>query len=331
MKNILKNVFVIIGTIIGAGFASGKEVYIFFSKYGFNGLIGILISTGIFFIVIWKVLEVSKKQNIKNYNEIKMNSQIKHIMTIFLLTTFYIMIAGFSAFINQEFDISIIIGSIIIASMCYITFTKGVDGIVKVNTVLIPVLIIVLIHTCYKNVDSEVVKILFETSNKSSGTIQSVSWIISCLQYVGYNSIILIPILLNLKKEKSKYSNMLVSLISSIIFGVMAVGIHILLLKSSQSQLQLEIPIIGLISNYGKIYKYIFQIIIVIAIYTSAISAGYGFIKSISNGEKYIKIICMSSIFISFIGFTYLVQILYPVFGILGLIQIYFITSKYNN
>lgn len=32
MKNSLKVVFVIIGTLIGAGFASGKEVYIFLTN-----------------------------------------------------------------------------------------------------------------------------------------------------------------------------------------------------------------------------------------------------------------------------------------------------------
>lgn len=36
LKNIYKITFVIIGTIIGAGFASGQEIYTFFNKYGFN-------------------------------------------------------------------------------------------------------------------------------------------------------------------------------------------------------------------------------------------------------------------------------------------------------
>ena len=56
MKNSLKVVFVIIGTLIGAGFASGKEVYIFFNKYGSLGLLGVVLS-GIFIsIVIYKGL-----------------------------------------------------------------------------------------------------------------------------------------------------------------------------------------------------------------------------------------------------------------------------------
>ena len=44
MKNILKICFVIIGTIIGAGFASGKEIYTFFNIYKVEGLIGLIIS-----------------------------------------------------------------------------------------------------------------------------------------------------------------------------------------------------------------------------------------------------------------------------------------------
>lgn len=34
LKNIYKTTFVIIGTIIGAGFASGQEIYLFFNRYG---------------------------------------------------------------------------------------------------------------------------------------------------------------------------------------------------------------------------------------------------------------------------------------------------------
>ena len=43
MKNILKIVFVIIATLIGAGFASGKEIYSFFFIYGIKGILGIFI------------------------------------------------------------------------------------------------------------------------------------------------------------------------------------------------------------------------------------------------------------------------------------------------
>lgn len=44
MKDNIKVIFTIIGTVIGAGFASGQEIYSFFNKYNENGLIGLILS-----------------------------------------------------------------------------------------------------------------------------------------------------------------------------------------------------------------------------------------------------------------------------------------------
>ena len=56
MKNIFKVVFVIIGTLIGAGFASGQEMYLFFFSYGMKGLIGIVVSCTLMGLIIYKAL-----------------------------------------------------------------------------------------------------------------------------------------------------------------------------------------------------------------------------------------------------------------------------------
>ena len=34
---------VIIGALIGAGFASGQEIYLFFYRYGLSGILGIIL------------------------------------------------------------------------------------------------------------------------------------------------------------------------------------------------------------------------------------------------------------------------------------------------
>ena len=43
IKSISKIIFVVIGALIGAGFASGQEIYVFFYSYGIKGFIGIII------------------------------------------------------------------------------------------------------------------------------------------------------------------------------------------------------------------------------------------------------------------------------------------------
>lgn len=46
-KAALQIAFTYIGTVVGAGFASGKEIVEFFVQYGSQGLVGILLATGL--------------------------------------------------------------------------------------------------------------------------------------------------------------------------------------------------------------------------------------------------------------------------------------------
>ena len=56
----LKAICTLIGTFIGAGFASGKEIYLFFFKYNIYGILGIVISVMFMGFIIYKTLNISK-------------------------------------------------------------------------------------------------------------------------------------------------------------------------------------------------------------------------------------------------------------------------------
>lgn len=151
--NILKVVFVIMGTLIGAGFASGQEVYTFFFTFGIKGLFGIIISSSIIGIIIYKTIKIVKKTNIQNYkgflDVLIKNEKVKEItnvvVNIFILASFYIMIAGFGAYLEQEINLNSIIGSGILALLCIIILRTNIKGFVKINQILIPILIFIVI------------------------------------------------------------------------------------------------------------------------------------------------------------------------------------------
>ena len=69
MRDILKTIFVIIGTMIGAGFASGQEIYLFFNRYGTMGILGLIISCALTGIIIYKVFQIVKNKKIHTYSE----------------------------------------------------------------------------------------------------------------------------------------------------------------------------------------------------------------------------------------------------------------------
>mgnify|MGYP007102037769 CR=1 FL=1 len=56
MKKIIKCLMIIIGTLIGAGFASGKEIATFFNRFSDQGLAGVILASSLFGILVAIVL-----------------------------------------------------------------------------------------------------------------------------------------------------------------------------------------------------------------------------------------------------------------------------------
>lgn len=60
---------VYVGTVVGAGFATGKEIVEFFTRYGFYGFIGILIAGYIFIFTGTKIMLISARIRASSYEE----------------------------------------------------------------------------------------------------------------------------------------------------------------------------------------------------------------------------------------------------------------------
>ena len=338
MRNILKVVFVIIGTLIGAGFASGQEVYLFFFSYGIKGLIGVIISSILMGIVIYQTLKLLDKYDIKTYKDFldiiitskKMNKSfnikdiINYIINIFILITFFIMITGFGAYFEQELGINSIIGSSILALASFVIFLTSVKGVVKANEILVPILIIFLVVIGIINLGE--INIL-KLDNYIITTNQS-NYILSAILYCSYNSILLIPVLITLKEYlKNKKQIFFISTISTIITIVLSVIIFLLLVRVDVDVANLEMPVVYVVSNMFEFLRVVYGFIILSSIFTTAISLGTSFLQNVSKNKKsytqFAAIMCITSVLISKIGFSNLINLLYPIFGYLGLIQIW--------
>ncbi|HCO74805.1 MAG TPA: transporter, partial [Clostridium sp.] len=70
MKN-LKLIFqaatVFIGTIVGAGLASGQEITQFFSTYGFSSFYGLLLCAVFYIIISSIIVSISLKYDLNSY------------------------------------------------------------------------------------------------------------------------------------------------------------------------------------------------------------------------------------------------------------------------
>ena len=368
MKNVLTITMVIIGSIIGAGFASGQEINSFFYKYGIIGILGIIISVFIISLIIYKVFLIIKKENINTYknflenifenkninkkinyeknkkiineknNYKKINNKKKYLnisyitnimINIFLIISFFIMIAGFGAYFNQEYNVSAMLGSAVLAAICLIIFMNNIEGLLKINKYLIPILIFFMIIIGTKNINN---LNIIEINNKKiiNNFLPS---IFSGIIYASYNIILLIPILITLKNKIKKNNIFFISFFSGIILFILSLIIYFLLINIKINIKEIEMPTVYVVRNYFPELKKIYEFIILTSILTTAISEGISVLENICKSKKsYTQlavILCIMSVIFSKIGFSNLINLLYPIFGLLGFFQI-FIILKYK-
>ena len=110
---------------------------------------------------------------------------------------------------------------------------------------------------------------------------------------------------------------------------MMSIFVFLLLVNVDTDFSNLEMPIVYVIENKFSSFKFIYGMIILFAIFTTAISVGIAFLNNICENKKrfpqFAGILCIISVFVSPIGFSNLVNWLFPFFGYLGIVEVCFI------
>nr|WP_018249427.1 hypothetical protein [Orenia marismortui] len=312
-----------IGAIIGAGFASGQEILHFFVTYGNRGLMGVLLSGLLFSFLGVIIIYISSKLNCNSYKELfytiggnKIGFLADITLTLFLLGSLIVMLAGSKEICNELFNYKVNIG--LIATLLIVIWTNyyGLEGIMSLNFILIPILVIITIII---------------TGNLIAGfhldqieNYFSLDWIISSLIYTGYNFVLSMTVLIPLTEGIKK-----TDLFSGIFLGGILLGFLAFLIAYTLNQFypqvsNSQIPLLEIIFNYQPKLYYVYSITLWLAMLTTATCNLYALTKrltlSIRLSEK--KIILMIVLFIlPFIKlpFSSLVEFIYPQIGKLSL------------
>jgi len=329
-KNSIKVGCIIIGTITGAGFASGQEILQFFTVFRNGGLKGILLSGALFFIVCFSVLDYIFSHKIDGYSKYinviagkYAGIAIEVIVMLFLLTGFFIMIAGTGAFFSEFFGIKAIFGAGFMAALCCIVFLFGVKGVVNVNTILAPILVCgIFIIGAYIGAFAESITVYTQGKKLVN------DWVSSAIVYVSYNSIILVAILSNTRS----YLDSRKTVFWGAAFGagmlcVMALVMYFITSSYYASVIDSQMPIIKVIKDIKLPAGWIYGIVLLCAMFTSCVSSGFCFLNRASDflpfGRKFNAfLIGALSLPLSVVSFSDMIGWLYPIFGYLGIFQI---------
>lgn len=330
-----------IGTVIGAGFATGQEILQFFANYGYKGILGIVLSTILFIAVAIGVLLKVYNNNLNNYQQLitpVMNRKLSIVVEFVILSYLFIgasvMVAGSGALFKEQFSISYDLGLIVMALLTFITVIHSVEGVLKANVILIPILLFGIIAIGIL----VLIKQRFRFEHIEIAYTNNYKWLTSAIMYVSYNIISAIVVLSSLGSVmKSQATAIKGGLMGGLALGVLSMFIIMPLLLLFNDVNSLEIPMLGVSKYVVKRGDLVYSFLIWISMFTTVVSNSFGFITRICDiiniNFKLITILfCLVTIPVAKMGFARLVNVFYPLFGYLstGFIFIFVLISIYR-
>lgn len=292
------------GAVIGAGFATGKEIMLFFPQKGLWGIISILFS--LFLMAVSSLLFCFRRRSENKILTIG-DKIFECIFTFFVAASFSVMLSCGGETINESLGISSFIGVIFTYIICILITNFNLKGVYIFNLIASPLMIICTVIVSIKGLTAEV---FFNTSP----ALLSVS-------YCGLNLLSLIPFLKALKLRENDDK----SFLGGTFFGITAVlicGIFIKLVTDKYSDILInaEIPMLKIaLTNRGFI-GVCYSILIYCAILTTAVSCLFA-LKEKGN----VYIITLPLLFTAFLGFESLIKNIYGFFGYIGAVFIIYI------
>lgn len=303
--------FLVLSSIVGVGFASGKEICVFFFDFGSASILGLVFFSLVYIYQFLIVQYISRKLELKTYNEFSENvfGKLCAFSNSILLINFSItcsaMLSGADYLFQEFFNIGFRIPSIILSILTLILISGGINKIRAVSNFILPIMIAVIVVNSLKNITPQNVHF---SLTFHSGYIA----VFYGLLFAVNNFIVGLPVLFETGlKTKGK------------LLVVLTVAVIILMniLTLSSVTFTTEMPLFEISKNVSKMFYYIYFITMAFAIFSTLIICSYNMKKIICKNNNYIFVsicIVLSNLILSNLGYNFIVQYLYVVGGILS-------------
>jgi uncharacterized membrane protein YkvI len=333
---IFQTAAVFIGTIVGAGLASGQEITQFFSTYGYRSFLGILICGLIYIVISSIILSISVKHKLSSYTELitlvspGFFGTITDIFTsFFLISGAGIILAGSGALLHQYFGVSKWVGILLMSIIALYTLLKDTKGLIAINSFIVPALItiIITIFVLYLVFYRDMVSASYIKQIPSyKNNIIPAQWFFSALLYAGFNMLccsgVLVPISQEIKHKRILIPGVIIGALG---LTVLCYFINIMLLLNIPQIFKYEIPLLYITHRFGMLMQILLLCIIWCEMFSTEVSDIYSVGKTFEKKfnisyKKSVLLILLLAIPISQVGFKNLIKVLYPGFGAISLI-----------
>ncbi|MFA6807969.1 MAG: hypothetical protein WCR27_03140 [Eubacteriales bacterium] len=320
-----------IGTVVGAGFATGQEILQFFTLFGLTGFFSLIITTALFCYFGYLIMSFSRDLKAKSHMELvkysagkKIGPLIDFFITLSFLAVLVVMTAGAGAIAKEQFSLPPFTGSIFILIFTFITVISGLSNVLKAISFVVPFLLTSVIGVAIYSLISHPI-----TSDKIHYVLEipataAPNWASGVILYVSYNMLLTVAILSPLGVSAINRKNLLKgAILGGIGLGCGAIAINLAILSGVPDVINYEIPMIYLASQANHTIAIIYSGVLLLEIYTTTVSILYGLTARLSEKTSTKIIIAVVSCIIAFFaaqfGFSSMVTTVYPFMGYVGL------------
>lgn len=296
-------VFCIVGAIVGAGFASGREIMQFFSRYGTLSWLPVLFASAVMGLLIF-LLTARKKEN----NDFR-NRYVFHAPQILLYGT----VAGSMAAAAGELTALTVplrharaFGTLLTLAGCAALSGRSLRGMALLGKLLIPgmaaafLLILRLPHSQALPVKIQWQDVLLSFLHGTG--------------YCGLNAALIASVASKAGKGKSKKERGKIALSSGLAFGALLALGNAALLPYAATLWDAALPVVTLLRSYGKKGYYLCALVLYLAVATTLIAALRG-LREAFPGRRRGAWAALIAAMASMLGFQDIVAKGYPILG----------------
>ena len=321
--------FTYIGTVVGAGFATGQEILQFFTVYGKTATLTIVVSSALFIWLGTKLMLIARRIRARSYEDMNVHifgetigSFVSWIMMLLLLAISSVMLAGAGAVFREHLNMNYQTGLIVTAVLAYVVMRRGMNGIKTVNSFVVPIMLVFTAIVC-----------ALSLRLPASGNFVTLHgdyplwrvWL-SPFMYTAFNlalaQAVLVPLGASTQDERTIR---LGGLIGGGGIAIMLLAGHISLSAHMPGITQFDIPMGQLVAPLGPWVQLMFLFLIYAEIYTTLIANVYGLALQIKQHSRWgmpliyfvLLLFCYT---VSQLGFKTLLSALYPALGLISLV-----------
>ena len=137
----LKRVIILAGAVIaftiGSGFATGQEIIQYFTAYGAQGVLAVLLFLVIFLYYNINFANAGASERFEKGNDVYKYFCGKYIgtffdyySTVFCYMSFWVMVGGSASTLNQQYGLPLWAGGTILAVLAILTVVGGLNSLV---------------------------------------------------------------------------------------------------------------------------------------------------------------------------------------------------------